>query len=122
MAGNNNAFWRTAVSSVRPNEIRVRGYDLIELIGSRPFGDVVYLLLSGDLPKGNQGRMVRRRTHPRGRRGFKVSRSHACPHPQPRLSLGNHLACSAKILGGTGEILRGWQLAPDEDIFETLTL
>ena len=32
MAGN-NAFWRTAVSSVRPNEIRVRGYDLIELHG-----------------------------------------------------------------------------------------
>jgi citrate synthase len=54
----NNAFWRTAVSSVRPNEIRVRGYDLMELIGSRPFGDVVYLLLSGDLPRGNQGRMV----------------------------------------------------------------
>ena len=49
---------RGAVSSVRPNEIRVRGYDLIELIGSRPFGDVVYLLLSGDLPRGNQGRMM----------------------------------------------------------------
>jgi citrate synthase len=58
MAGNNNAFWRTAVSSVRPNEIRVRGYDLIELIGSRPFGDVVFLLLSGDLPRANQGRMM----------------------------------------------------------------
>ncbi|MDP9341762.1 MAG: citryl-CoA lyase [Actinomycetota bacterium] len=52
------AFWRTAISSVRPNEIRVRGYDLIELIGSRPFGDVVYLLLSTDLPKGNEGRMI----------------------------------------------------------------
>src|SRR5947209_13485104 len=55
---NDRAFWRTAISSVRPNEIRVRGYDLIELIGSRPFGDVVYLLLSGDLPRANQGRMM----------------------------------------------------------------
>jgi citrate synthase len=55
---NDRAFWRTAISSVRPNEIRVRGYDLMELIGSRPFGDVVYLLLSGDLPKGNEGRMM----------------------------------------------------------------
>jgi citrate synthase len=55
---NDRAFWRTAISNVRPNEIRVRGYDLMELIGSRPFGDVVYLLLSGDLPRGNQGRMM----------------------------------------------------------------
>ncbi len=52
------AFWRTAISSVRPGEIRVRGYDLIDLIGARPFGDVVYLLLSGDLPKGEEGRMM----------------------------------------------------------------
>lgn len=50
--------WRTAISRVRPNEIRVRGYDLIELIGKRSYGDVVYLLLAGDLPSGNEGRMV----------------------------------------------------------------
>lgn len=50
--------WRTAISRVRPNEIRVRGYDLIELIGERSFGDVVYLLLSGELPSGNEGRMI----------------------------------------------------------------
>lgn len=41
-----------------PNEIRVRGYDLVEMIGRRSFGDVVYLLLSGELPDGNEGRMV----------------------------------------------------------------
>ena len=41
-----------------PNEIRVRGYDLVEMIGRKSFGDVVYLLLSGELPEGNQGRMV----------------------------------------------------------------
>ena len=50
--------WRTAISRVAPNEIRVRGYDLIELIGRRSYGDVVYLLLSGELPTGNEGRMV----------------------------------------------------------------
>ena len=43
---------------MRPGEIRVRGYDLAELIGTRSFGDVVYLLLSGNLPEGNEGRMV----------------------------------------------------------------
>jgi citrate synthase len=50
--------WRTAISRVEPNSIRVRGYDLVELIGRRSFGDVVYLLLAGELPAGNEGRMV----------------------------------------------------------------
>ncbi|MDQ4004760.1 MAG: citryl-CoA lyase [Actinomycetota bacterium] len=50
--------WRTAISRVAPNEIRVRGYDLVEMIGRRSFGDIVYLLLAGDLPAGNEGRMV----------------------------------------------------------------
>lgn len=51
-------FWRTAISRVRPDEILVRGHDLTELIGNRSFGDVVYLLLSGDLPQENEGRMM----------------------------------------------------------------
>ena len=50
--------WRTGISRVRPNEIVVRGHDLMNLIGNRSFGDVVYLLLSGELPEGNEGRMV----------------------------------------------------------------
>jgi citryl-CoA lyase len=50
--------WRTAISEVRPGEIRIRGYDLVDLIGTRSFGDVVYLLLAGDLPEGSEGRMV----------------------------------------------------------------
>jgi citrate synthase len=56
--GRENAFWRTAISRVRPGEITVRGLDLVELIGQRPYGDVVYLLLAGELPRGNEGRMV----------------------------------------------------------------
>lgn len=51
-------FWRTAIGRVRPDEILVRGHDLVELIGRRPFGDVVYLLLSGELPEGDEGRMM----------------------------------------------------------------
>jgi len=51
-------FWRTAISRVRPNEIVVRGHDLIEMIGRRSFGDVVYLLLAGRMPEGNEGRLM----------------------------------------------------------------
>jgi citryl-CoA lyase len=50
--------WRTAIGRVRPNEVLIRGYDVTELIGRKPFGDVVYLLLSGELPPGNEGRLV----------------------------------------------------------------
>lgn len=51
-------FWRTSIARVEPNDIRVRGYDLLDLIGNRSFGEVVYMLLAGDLPEGNEGRMV----------------------------------------------------------------
>jgi citryl-CoA lyase len=51
-------FWRTSISRVRPGEILVRGHDLIELIGTRSFGDVVYLLLAGELPGRGEGRMI----------------------------------------------------------------
>jgi citrate synthase len=54
----NEPFWRTEISEVKPNEIHIRGHDLMDLIGDRSFADVVFLLLSGELPKGNEGRMM----------------------------------------------------------------
>jgi citrate synthase len=51
-------FWRTSISRVRPNEILVRGYPVEELASQRSFGDVVYLLLTGELPAERQGRLV----------------------------------------------------------------
>jgi citrate synthase len=51
-------FWKTSISQVRPNEIRVRGYAIEELAVKRSFGDVVYMLLTGELPQGNEGRLV----------------------------------------------------------------
>lgn len=51
-------FWKTAISRVGPNEILVRGYTIEDLIRKRSFGDVVYLLLTGELPKGREGELV----------------------------------------------------------------
>jgi citrate synthase len=53
-----NQFWQTAISRVRPNEILVRGYPIEQLTRHRTFGDIVFLLLTGELPTGNQGRMI----------------------------------------------------------------
>jgi citryl-CoA lyase len=51
-------FWKTSISQVKPDEIRVRGYAIEELTRKRSFGDVVYLLLTGELPAGAQGKLV----------------------------------------------------------------
>ena len=50
--------WASAISSVVPNEIRVRGYRLDELMGCVSFGEAVYLVLRGELPGAAVGRLV----------------------------------------------------------------
>ncbi len=51
-------FWKTAISQVRPDEILVRGYPIEQLTRQCSFGDVVFLLLTGELPRRNEGRLV----------------------------------------------------------------
>ena len=53
-----SAFWTTAVSRVAENEILVRGYPIEDLARRRSFGDVVWMLLSGELPRRGEGRLV----------------------------------------------------------------
>src|SRR5207244_4671827 len=51
-------FWRTSLSSVEPNKILIRGYRVQDLMANCSFGDVIYLTFKGELPKGNEGRMI----------------------------------------------------------------
>src|SRR4029453_7924360 len=44
-----------AISQVKPNEILVRGYPIEQLTRHCCFGDVVFLLLTGELPARNEG-------------------------------------------------------------------
>ncbi len=50
--------WRTALTEIEPNRIRVRGFLLDELMGRIPFGETIYLLLTGDLPTPSIGRLI----------------------------------------------------------------
>jgi citrate synthase len=50
--------WASAVTSIAPNEIRVRGYRLDELMGRVSFGEAVYLVLRGELPRPAVGRLM----------------------------------------------------------------
>jgi len=50
--------WNTAITQIAPNRILVRGYRLDELIGRASFGQMVYLLIEGELPSPEVGRMM----------------------------------------------------------------
>src|ERR1700741_2318635 len=51
-------FWRTSLSAVEPNKILIRGYRVQDLMERCSFGDVIYLTFKGELPAGNEGRMI----------------------------------------------------------------
>ena len=50
--------WKTAITNVKPNELRLRGYRVDELMGQVSFGQVVYLALTGELPTAAVGRLI----------------------------------------------------------------
>lgn len=50
--------WTTAITNVKPNELRLRGYRVDELMGNVSFGQVVYLALTGELPSANVGKLM----------------------------------------------------------------
>ena len=51
-------FWKTSISKVEPNKIIVRGYNLMDLVGTYNYADLTYLLWRGELPTRNQSRMM----------------------------------------------------------------
>ncbi len=51
--------WESAITEIAADTIRVRGYDVSELMEQRSFSDVVYLLLKGGLPDEKSAEMMR---------------------------------------------------------------
>lgn len=50
--------WNTTITKVEPNHLITRGYRQEDLIGTIPYSHVVYLLLKGDLPTAEHGKMI----------------------------------------------------------------
>ena len=50
--------WGSAITRVRTDSIRVRGYRLDEIMGRLSFGEAIYLLLAGELPSPALGRLM----------------------------------------------------------------
>ena len=50
--------WSSKITKVEPNNLVTRGYRQQDLIGNVPFPHVVYLLLKGELPSKEHGKMI----------------------------------------------------------------
>ena len=50
--------WTTKITKVEPNHLVTRGYRQEDLIGNVPYSHVVYLLLKGELPSKEHGKMM----------------------------------------------------------------
>ena len=50
--------WKTAITEIKPNEIRLRGRLLDELMGRVTFSQAIYLALTGELPSEPVGRLL----------------------------------------------------------------
>jgi citrate synthase len=50
--------WKTAITKIEPNKVAVRGYCIDELMGRISFGEMVYLVLKGELPTAQIGKLM----------------------------------------------------------------
>jgi len=50
--------WKTAITDVRPNKIVMRGYPVDELMGKISFAQAIYLILKGEFPSPEVGRLI----------------------------------------------------------------
>lgn len=50
MADQNSPTWRTSLSNAKEDEIRIRGYDITDLVGNLDFASAIFLLHKNELP------------------------------------------------------------------------
>jgi citrate synthase len=54
----NQENWLTGITDIHPNEVRLRGYRIDELMGEISFSDAIYLAILGDLPSTEVAMMI----------------------------------------------------------------
>jgi citrate synthase/citryl-CoA lyase len=56
---NQKKYWRTSIAEATDDGMVIRGYDVLkDLVGKIDFGALVYLLYRGELPKGNESKII----------------------------------------------------------------
>ena len=54
----NQEKWKTNISEIKPGEIRVRGYDITQMMEKLSFAQAVFLLLKGEMPTHQESKMM----------------------------------------------------------------
>lgn len=50
--------WKTAITKIQPNNVAIRGYPVDKLMGRISFAQAIYLVLTGEMPSPEVGRLV----------------------------------------------------------------
>jgi citrate synthase len=50
--------WKTSVTKVEPNQVSIRGYPVDKLMGKISFAQAIYLVLTGEMPSAEVGKLV----------------------------------------------------------------
>ncbi len=51
------AEWKTSITSVKKNELLVKGYPIESLMGKMTFSETIFLILKGELPSEKEGKL-----------------------------------------------------------------
>lgn len=50
--------WKTAITKIEPNKVSIRGYPVDELMGRISFAQAIFLVLTGEMPSPEVGKLV----------------------------------------------------------------
>jgi len=50
--------WKTSITKIEPNRITIHGYAIDELMGNLSYSEMLYLILKGELPTEDYGKML----------------------------------------------------------------
>ena len=50
--------WKTAITKIEPNKVSIRGYPVDKLMGNISFAQAIYLVLTGEMPSPEVGKLV----------------------------------------------------------------
>ena len=54
----NDLHWKTSITRVEPNKVSIRGYPVDKLMGKISFAQAIFLVLTGEMPSPEVGRLV----------------------------------------------------------------
>lgn len=50
--------WKTSITKIEPNKVSIRGYPVDKLMGNVSFAQAIYLVLTGEMPSPEVGKLV----------------------------------------------------------------